>query len=250
MMVIICVLEHEFNIEVGHQEPVVEIKRKIEQQLGIPMASQTLSVSGWELLDGLDMEDYPIVTESTKIDLTFKYMQPPPPSKIPIILKFSARQYHMEVDQTETVGSLKEKIHFTNGTPIKKMSLFFCGAELEEEYHYLSKYGVCESSEIVVLSKTANCLRDEPPARRLSLVVQTSSSLLNAARIPMETSDSSSVSDLRQFLLSRKILPLDDYLFIHKQRIMRDNCSLRWHGVEDGDFLYVFKGTVTRGEQY
>ncbi|EXC23132.1 hypothetical protein L484_018263 [Morus notabilis] len=251
MMVIICVLEHEFNIEVGPQEPVVEIKRKIEQHLGIPMASQTLSVSGWELVDGLDMEDYPIVTEATKIDLTVKYMQPPLiNNKIQIVVKFSSKQYHMEVDRAETVGSLKEKIHIINGTPIKKMSLFFCGTELEEEYRNLSEYGVCESSEIVVFCKTVNRLRDEPPSKTLMMVVQTSSSLLNGARIPLEVSDLSSVKDLRELLLSSKILPLDDYLFIHKQRIMRDNFSLRWHGVEDGDFLYVFKGTVTRGEPY
>jgi hypothetical protein len=27
---------------------------------------------------------------------------------------------------------------------------------------------------------------------------------------------------------------------------MRDSCSLRWHGVDNGDSLYVFKGTVSR----
>jgi hypothetical protein len=42
----------------------------------------------------------------------------------------------------------------------------------------------------------------------------------------LEMKDSCTVNDLRQLLLSRKILPIDDYLFIHKQRIMRDNCSL------------------------
>ena len=79
-------------------------------------------------------------------------------------------------------------------------------------------------------------------------MVQTSSSLLNSAKIPLQIGDSNTVSDLRQLLLSGKILPLDDYLFIHRQRIMRNGFSLRWHGVEDGDIIYVFKGTVTRGE--
>lgn len=254
MIIIICILQHEVYIEVGHQEAVIEIKRKIEQNLGIPMASQTLSICGWELLDELYMKDYPIITEGTRIDLTIQYcMQPPPPplnqtNTIQILIKFSAREHHMEVDKTETVHSLKEKIHIIDGTPINRMSLFFSGRELEVDHCNLSEYGVCEFSEISVLRKAANRQRDEPPSRGLSIVVQTSSSLLNAARIPLEMSDSSTVNDLRQLLLGSKILPLDDYLFIHKQRIMRDTCSLRWHGVEDGDFLYVFKGTVTRGE--
>lgn len=117
---------HEFTIEVGLKEPVLEIKRKVEQLLGVPAASQTLAVSEWELEDGLDMEDYPIVTEGTKIDLTIKCMEPTlnQSSKIQIIVKSSAT-HQIEVFRTETVESLKEKIHIIDGTPIKRMSLFF-----------------------------------------------------------------------------------------------------------------------------
>ncbi|KAL6287399.1 hypothetical protein ACE6H2_011789 [Prunus campanulata] len=248
MRVIIDTWGHEFTVEVGLKEPVLEIKRKIAQLLGVPMASQTLAVWGWELADGLDMEDYPIVTEGTKVNLTIKCMEPPfhRSSTIPIIIKFSAIQHHIEVNRTETVSSLKDTIHILYGTPIKRMSLFFCGIELEEDFRNLSEYGIREFSEILVILKTANRPMDDPLSRRLSLVVQTSSSLLNASRIPLKMKDSSTVNEMRQLLLSRKLLPIDDYLFIHKQRTMRDNCSLRWHGVEDGDPIYVFKGSVYR----
>ncbi|KAB1226349.1 Polyubiquitin [Morella rubra] len=251
MRVIIVTGAYEFAIEVGLQEPVLDIKGKIEQLIGVPVASQALSVSGWELVDGLDMEDYPIVNEGTKIDLTIKPMLLMPIAnqfrKIQVIVKFPARQFNIEVDTTETVRSLKEKIHIMDGTPIKRMSLFFSGIELEEDFRNLSEYGVLhEFSEIVVLLKGMSRLRDEPPLRTLSLVVQTSSSLLNAASIPLQMKDSCTVTEVRQMLLSRKILPIDDYLFIHKQRIMRENCSLRGHGVENGDYLYVFKGTISR----
>ncbi|KAK9922517.1 hypothetical protein M0R45_030979 [Rubus argutus] len=250
MRVIIGSCGHKFAIEVGLQEPVVDIKNKIAQLLGVPVASQTLAVCGLELLDGLDMEDYPIVSDGTKIDLTIKYRMAPSnfyhSDKIQIIIKFSARQLHIEVDRTETVRSLKEKIHIMDGTPIKRMSLFFCGTELEEDFRHLNEYGIHEFSEIIVFLKSMSRVKYDPPSKRLSLVVQTSSSLLNSARIPMEMKDSSTVKELKELLLSGKILPADDYLFIHKQRIMRDNCSLKWHGVDDGDFLYVFKGTVCR----
>ncbi|EEF32644.1 polyubiquitin [Ricinus communis] len=251
MRVMIVAWAREFPIEVGHQEPVLEIKSKIELLLGVSVAAQTLSIFGWELVDGLDMEDYPIVTEGTKIDLTIEPMNPllfnngNDTRKIQIIVKFSSRQINIEVDTTDTIRSLKEKIHIVDGTPIKRLSLFFSGIELDEDFRNLSEYGIREFSEIIVFLKTMSRLRDEPCTRKLSITVQTSSSLLNAAAIPLEMKDSSTISDLRRLLLSRKVLPLDDYLFIHKQRIMRDNCSLRWHGVENGDSLYVFKGTVS-----
>ncbi|GKB45673.1 ubiquitin-like superfamily protein [Tanacetum coccineum] len=101
------------TMEVNMQETIIEIKRKIENFLGVPMSSQTLSVCDWELLDGLDLEDYPIVTEN-----------------------------NLAVDKTETVGSLKEKIHIIDGTPIKQMTLFFLGVEMEEDFRNLSDYGV------------------------------------------------------------------------------------------------------------
>ncbi|PRQ49882.1 hypothetical protein RchiOBHm_Chr2g0126881 [Rosa chinensis] len=123
MRVIIGSWGHKVAIEVGLKESVVEIKTKIEQLLGVPVASQTLAVCGLELLDGLDMEDYPIVTEGTKIDLTIRYWMSPPnfyhSGKIQIIIKFSARQLHIEVDRTETVRSLKEK-YTSSMAPLSK----------------------------------------------------------------------------------------------------------------------------------
>lgn len=252
---IVACTQELFSIEVGEQEPVLEIKRKIQQLLGIPLASQTLSVSGWELLDGLDMEDYPIVTDGTKIDLAVKltplHSQPISHrnhNRIQITVKFSARQVNIEVDRlTETVRSLKEKIHIIDGIPVRRMLLYFSGVELEDDYRNLSEYGIGELSEIVVFFKTVNGMREHNAGRKVSVVVQTASCLLNSARIPAEMKDSNTVYELKQQLLNSNILPRDDYLFIHKQRIMREDCSLKWHGVEDGDTLYVFKGTVSRG---
>ncbi|XVF43405.1 hypothetical protein PTKIN_Ptkin02bG0037400 [Pterospermum kingtungense] len=250
MRVIIVAWGREFAMEVGIQEPVLAIKSKVEQILRIPVEAQTLSVSGWELVDGLDMEDYPIVTHGTKIDLTMKTLSPPfnnHCSNMQITVKFSARQITIEVDRTETVRSLKEKIHIVDGTPIKRMSLFFAGTELADDFRNLSEYGISEFSEIIVFLKNMNRLReDHLPTKKLNIVVQMASCLLNAATIPLEMNDSNTVNDLKQFMVSRKNLPQDDYLFVHKQRIMRENCSLKWHGVENGDFLYVFRGTVSR----
>ncbi|WCJ37588.1 Ubiquitin-like superfamily protein [Euphorbia peplus] len=247
MKVIIVAWGREYPLQVGSQEPVLEIKRKIELLFGVPVPAQTLSVFGWELVDGLDMEDYPIISESTKIDLTLQPMSPLFTRKIQVSVKFSSWQIYVEVDENDTVRSLKEKIHILHGTPIKRMSLFYSGKELDEDFRNLSEYGIIELSEIVVILKTMTRIRD---SRSVSIVVQTASCLMNSARIPLEMKDSSTVNDMRRHLLTRKILPEDDYLFIHKQRIMRDNCSLGWHGVQNGDFLYVFKGTVCRNNSY
>lgn len=244
MKVIICVLQQEFTMEIGDREPVLDIKKRIEQFLGIPTSSQTLSVSDWELVDGLDMEDYPIVSEGTRIDLAILTVD-----KIPIIVRLSARQQHViDVDPAaETVRSLKQKIHIIDGTPIQRISLVFSGRELGDENRSLSEYGITRGfAEIAVVRKA----EDRPMAvmRSIGFVVQMSSSLVGGASVPVQASLASTVSDVRRYLLAMKILPSDDYLFVHRQRIMRDDLSLKCHGVEDGDFLFVFKGTVSPGE--
>ncbi|GMH11034.1 hypothetical protein Nepgr_012875 [Nepenthes gracilis] len=249
MRVIIVTGINEFSIEIGCRESVREIKQKVENILDIPVASQTLAVFGWELIDGLDMDDYPVITEGTRIDLKVESAEGPalePYNKIQITIKFSSRRLNVEVERTETVRSLKEKIHIIDGTPIKRMALYFSGVEMEEEFRHLSEYGVSQFSEVAVALKSMSRLRAEPHTRRLSLVVQTSTSLLNAASIPLEINDVITVGEARQLLLTMGILPVDDYIFIHKQRIMHDNSTLRWHGVENGDHIYVFKGTVSR----
>ncbi|XP_009768255.1 polyubiquitin [Nicotiana tabacum] len=253
MNITIVMGESEFSMEVSPQESILETKQKIENLLGVPVASQNLSVFGFELLDGLYIQDYPISTQGTKIRLTiFQNSNTIAETSVQqienfqIIVKISARKINIDIDRTETVRSLKEKIHIVDGTPIRRMALYFSGNELNDDYRSLIEYGVQEFSEIIVFLKTVSRMVTDPPSRGLNLVVQTSSSLLNAAKIPVEMSDLGTVNDLRQLLLDRTILPMDDYIFIHKQRIMRDSCSLRWHGVENGDFVYVFKGSVSR----
>ena len=108
----------------------------------MPVAAQILAVSGWELIDGLDMEDYPIVIDGTRIELTVEPMMPLFSTycmKIQIIVKFSARQINIDVDRTDTVRSLKEKIHLFDGMHTNQKDVsFFSGVELVEDFRNLS----------------------------------------------------------------------------------------------------------------
>ncbi|KAK6141165.1 hypothetical protein DH2020_025083 [Rehmannia glutinosa] len=251
MKITIMMKSYKFSMEVATQEPILEIKKKIQHFLNIPINSQTLTVFDWELIDGLDLSDYPLISDATIIHLSTKSTQTTP-AKTKITVKFSARKIEIDVDRTtDTLRSLKEKIHIVDGTSIKRMALFFNGSEMEDDFRSLGEYGIEEGSEIVVFMKTAGRGGDHhyPAARRVGLVVQTAASLMNGARVPVEMNDTSRVDEMRRLLVERGILVAgDEYIFIHKQRIMREDCSLRWHGVENADFVYVFKGTVSRGE--
>lgn len=246
MKITIVTKHSKFTIDVSTQEPILELKNKIQRLLGVPALSQTLTVWDWELVDGLDLEDYPLISDGTAIHLSTPTAPHFSLDKMSITVKFSARKIEIDIAHNDTVRSLREKIHIVDGTPMRRMALFFNGAEMEDDFRGLHEYGVGAGAEVVVFLKTAGRGAVEPPSRRVAVVVQTSSSLMNGARIPVEMKDSSRVGEVREMLVERKLLPVDEYILIHRQRIMREDCSLRWHGVESGDFLYVFKGSVSR----
>lgn len=89
----------KFSMDVATHEPILQIKKRIQCCLGIPSDSQTLTVCDWELIDGLDLDDYPLITDGTNIHLSTT-IDPPVSSltaMMKITVKFSARKLEIEV---------------------------------------------------------------------------------------------------------------------------------------------------------
>lgn len=242
MIIYVVTEEGEIPLEVDLMETVLVVKQKLQLLLRVPVARQTLSIYDIELVDGFEMEFYGI-NKNTRINLTIM----PSNNKFQIVVKLLTRdRIDLEVEAMDTVISLKDKIHNNIGVPIRQLTLFYLGTELENHWR-LSDYGIGLHSEILAILKPVPHSRVIPQPRRLSLVVQTSSSL-NSASIPLEMNECDTVSNVRELLLEKNYLPRNDYFFIHKQRIMKDNQSLRSHGVKNGDSIQVFQGTVSKGE--
>ncbi|GER48218.1 TraB family protein [Striga asiatica] len=244
-----------FSMDVDPREPILQIKRKIHDFLGIPIDSQTLTIFDLELIDGLDLSDYPPISDGTVVHLTTTTTNNPHSptlaisTKIRITITFPSRKVEIEVDRaTDTLHTLKEKIHIVDGTPIKRMALFFNGTEMEDDgstSRCLSDYGIRDGSEVVAHTRSVR-VAASAAARRVAVVVQAAASLMGAARMSVEMNEWCRVEEMRRAMVEKGMLPEDEYIFIHKQRIMNGERSLRWHGVESGDFVYVFKGSVSR----
>ncbi|KAI3834858.1 hypothetical protein MKW98_015971 [Papaver atlanticum] len=147
-------------MEIGFSESVLEIKQKIEQDLGIEVPTQNIRVYGLELIDGLDMGDYPIIGEGTRIDLNIKKKElviEIDPYRIQIVLMISKWKTIIEVDRTEMMN---------------------------ENYRSLCEYGICQRSEVSEFYRNVNhpTRSDQPSAKRLSLVVQTTAVLNSCSR--------------------------------------------------------------------
>ncbi|KAH6810781.1 hypothetical protein C2S51_024543 [Perilla frutescens var. frutescens] len=145
---------NQFEIEVGDNDSLPEIKEKVKTKQGIPISDQTLIFNGNIIRDELDLI-YAEIKDGSLIHLQiaenpkmpdfhdhqfspppefqdsdfsqflnqFNFPNPTPPREISITLKMptASDTVNVKADVNETIQQLKEKIEQRAGTPIRRI---------------------------------------------------------------------------------------------------------------------------------
>ncbi|KAK7275643.1 hypothetical protein RIF29_16763 [Crotalaria pallida] len=295
-----------FCVEIGFFDTVQEMKEKIQKYHGIPTSKQTLIFNGQVLPEDGDIWKCEIfhnsriqlhvapdhlnninnnnnnsnnnnsdVVVDKPVDKTEDLYHSPAPTttKIHLNVKTPSSKMHapLEIDVSDTVSKLKEKIHDMDQTvPVNRMILLATGAELHDHQVLKDCDHVSDNAEIEVNFKPSP---PPPPAattssvvvaggigggsgsgsgggsKKLKLMVLPKS---GTKKIPIEMNATDNVGELRKELqkLHQRIqfpLPQEGYFFIYKQNVMDDDRSFRWHHVAQGDTIEIFNGSVTGG---
>ncbi|KAB5560458.1 hypothetical protein DKX38_005415 [Salix brachista] len=252
-----------FSIEVGFFDTVLEIKEKVEKYHGIPKKKQTLVFHGQLLQDEKDVGSCEIL-QNSRIQLLVArepdekpqvlVEETPPSKKVQLNIKIPSNQtpVPLEMDMSDTVLHLKEKIHEIEPVPVKRLVLQSNGAELQD-HRSLHDCELKYNSEINVIVKPpptgSGSIGGSAGFKKLRVIVLTR---CGTKRIPIEVNPSDNVEVLRKELqiLQHQMqfhLPQEGYFFIHKQDVMDDDRSFRWHRVKQGDIIEIFNGRVTSG---
>ena len=133
------------TIECEPSDTIEHLKKRIEELQGIPSDQQWLIFSGRQLEDGQTLSDYKIQAEST-VHLVLRLRGGAP---LQLFLKtLTGRTLTVDVQDSDSVETLKGKVEELEGTAVDQQVLIFRGKALEDgtklsEYNFASESARC-----------------------------------------------------------------------------------------------------------